>query len=94
MINVNIERWSLEELSKNGFILEHGDNIITIRNIYGKLLIEIIYFEETNKILINRKKGFDWCDKIIDIRPSEDKLSMRIRYKNKNYFKTIAVGED
>lgn len=93
MINVNIEKFSLEKLFLNGFTLEHGNNVLNVRNIYGKIVAEIIYEEETNKILIHNKKESYWCDKITDIKPSKDKRYLRIHYENKttNYYRTMVA---
>ena len=94
MINVNIEKFSLEKLFLNGFTLEHGNNVLNVRNIYGKIVVEIIYIEDTNKILIHNNKESYLCDKIVDIKPSQDKVYLRINYeyKGKNYFRTVVAG--
>ena len=67
MINVNIYPISLENLLNDGFTLEHSKSMVTIRDVENKTLAEIIYFEETNEILINTEKEFIWCNMVLDV---------------------------
>lgn len=74
MINVNINELRLDEFLLDGFLLEHGENILTIRNEECKPLVEIIYFEETNELLIMNKSRMVWCKKVTDIISIDDSL--------------------
>lgn len=84
MINVNINERHLEELLLDGFLLEHGQNTLTIRNGEGKPLAEIIYIEETNDILIMDDTRSIWCKKITNIMSVND-ISIMIDYEVLQY---------
>lgn len=84
MINVNINEEHLKELLADGFLLEHGENTLTIRNGEGKPLAEIIYIEETNDILIMDDTRSIWCKKITNIMSVND-ISIMIDYEVLQY---------
>ena len=80
MINVNIDERSLDEFLLDGFVLEHGENILTIKNEECKPLAEIIYFEETNELLILEVARVVWCKRITNIKSIND-ISFFIDYE-------------
>lgn len=95
MINVNVTNRQLEELLLDGYVIEHEKNLITIRNLYGKAMAEIIYIEETNEILLNTEGKFIWCASIIDICSCYDGKAILICYiaseDNKHKTSTIII---
>lgn len=84
MINVNINEEHLKELLADGFLLEHGENTLTIRNGERKPLAEIIYLEATNDLLIMAKDNAVWCKKVTNIMSVND-TSIIIDYEFLQY---------
>ena len=72
MINVNVREGDLKELKEEGYVLEHSTNMLTIRASSGKTMVEVLYYERTDKILVITEKEFVWCKSIYTIRPCEN----------------------
>lgn len=64
MFNVNVDERDLKELKEAGYYLENEKNMITIRNMSGRTIGEIIYCEESNTILLMSKREAYWLKKI------------------------------
>lgn len=64
MIKNIISEKDKKELEKDGYKFEYNNNILTIRNFAGKLLVEIIFFEEKDEILISTREKYDWSKNI------------------------------
>ena len=57
------------DLEKDGYKLVYKDNVLTIRNYAGKLLVEIILLEDEgkNNFIINTEKDCYWATEIKSI---------------------------
>jgi len=80
--NVKMEQTDFVDFFKNGYVLgfEFEENILTIRNDENQTLAEIIYFEETNELLIMTEIEFIWCRRVTNIRC--DKKSIYVDYED------------
>ena len=53
MLNINFSKEELVQLKDKGYYIEQEKDIITVRNIQGKAVGEIVYLEETDGDEIN-----------------------------------------
>lgn len=79
MLNINFCKEELEHLKKNGFYVEQGKDIITIRNIQGETIGEIIYIEEYNLIILMNKDDVHLCKSINGIHEYCEYVYVNIR---------------
>ena len=91
MFNVNLDERDFLGIKKKGYYIEHGKNIITIRKSDGSPMIEIIYMEETNELLVMTKNIFHWYKKIRHISPFVGGLVIDRMYINENDEKDYIV---
>lgn len=64
MLNINFSKEELTQLKAKGYYVEQEKDIITVRNIKGKAVGEIIYREDSNLIILMTRTQVYWCESI------------------------------
>jgi hypothetical protein len=83
MLNINFSKKELAQLKERGYYVEHEKDIITVRDIQGKAVGEIVSLGEgSNSVILMSKTQVYWCKSIdgiheylgyvyVNIRPIE-----------------------
>lgn len=67
MFNIDFSKDELAQLKKKGYYVEHEKDIITVRDIQGKTIGEMVYLEDSNLIILMSKTQVYWCKSIYGI---------------------------
>lgn len=64
MFNVDIQNVVFKTIIRKGCYFEHGEKIIKIRNGFGKVILEIIYRDTDNSIIVLDNKKEHYAKKV------------------------------
>ncbi len=64
MLNVHFSKKELEQLERSSYYVEQGKDIITIRNIQGVSVGEIVYIKDSNINILMCKTQYYFCRSI------------------------------
>ena len=67
MFNVSISQDQFFKIKNANYVFDTSRNLITIRKKSGESIVEIIWIEKTNEILIMNKSTFAYCKKIENV---------------------------
>lgn len=67
MLNVNFDNQELASLQTEGYYIEEEKDMITIRDIQGKTIGEMVRLKHYNTIILMSKTECLWCKHIIGV---------------------------
>ena len=73
-----------QKLKEAGYEIKHNKNKVTIRNKLGENLVEFIYLENNEKIIMTKDNGY-WCIKIDKIEIIYEGFIIHFYDANKKY---------
>lgn len=86
MFNVSISQNQFFKIKNANYVFDTSKNLITIRKKSGEPIVEIIWIEKTNEILIMNKSTFAYCKKIENVMYLYEKgIALYCQKKDNHY---------